>query len=300
MEHIHGIDGAAFYGCAFKTLTLPGDVRICGGDEDHYTVDRAFGDCKKLKKVTFLDAGKKAVMHLGEAAFLGCDALKTVVLPKTIKEVWIDNRVFEGCTALQAVENTGKVRFIGRMAFKDCTSLTAITLPAKLQRCDFDAFLGCKNLKTVTLLSKDTELFDKRYDAYIIYWGDPSGNVTSNFLLALPKSCTVLVVNKEMKDTVKAHRFKGTVKICVTVKAPKTVKLTKQSGKVTLKWSKVKAADGYRVWSYNAKTGKYTKLATVKAGVTSVTLKTAATRFAVRAYRIIDKDVSWSPIVMAK
>ena len=86
----------------------------------------------------------------------------------------------------------------------------------------------------------------------------------------------------------------------MTVKAPKTVKLTKQSGKVTLKWSKVKAADGYRVWSYNAKTGKYTKLATVKAGTTCVTLKTTATRFAVRAYRIIDKDVSWSPIVMAK
>ena len=52
--------------------------------------------------------------------------------------------------------------------------------------------------------------------------------------------------------------------------------------------------------SYNAKTGKYTKLATVKAGVTSVTLKTTATRFAVRAYRVIDKDVSWSPIVRTK
>ena len=153
----------------------------------------------------------------------------------------------------------------------------------------------------MTILSKDTALFDKSFDPYILYWQDlPDLDVPSNFLLALPKSCTVLVVNKDMKDAVKAHRFKGTVKICVTVKAPKTVKLTKQSGKVTLKWSKVKAADGYRVWSYNAKTGKYTKLATVKAGTTCVTLKTTATRFAVRAYRIIDKDVSWSPIVMAK
>ena len=103
-----------------------------------------------------------------------------------------------------------------------------------------------------------------------------------------------------MKDAVKAHRFKGTVKISVTVKAPAQVKLAKQNGKTTVKWSKVKAADGYRIWSYNAKTGKYTKLATVKAGVTSVTLKTTATRFAVRAYRVIDKDVSWSPIVRTK
>ncbi len=301
MEHIRAMDGAAFRGCAFKTLTLPGDVRLGGGDEDHYDTDNVFADCKKLKKVTFLDAGKKTQLLIGNGAFCDCPKLKTVVFPLVSKTIAIGDRVFRNDTSLTTIKNPEKLRYIGRMAFQNCESLTAFTLPEKFVSADFDSFLGCKKLKTVTILSKDTALFDKSYDPYILYWQDVSDmKVPSNFLLALPKSCTVLVVSKEMKDAVKAHRFKGTVKISVAVKAPAQVKLAKQNGKTTVKWSKVKAADGYRVWSYNAKTGKYTKLATVKAGVTSVTLKTAATRFAVRAYRVIDKDVSWSPIVRTK
>ena len=99
-----------------------------------------------------------------------------------------------------------------------------------------------------------------------------------------------------MKYAVKSHGFPGTVKIRVSVAAPKAVKATKQNGKVTLKWSKVTMADGYRIWAYDAKTGKYTKLATVKAPKTSITVKSNAKQFAVRAYRIEAGDVSWSKL----
>ena len=298
METLQTIEGAAFRGCAFKTLTLSGKLFLGGGDEDHYSVGSAFADCKRLKQVTFLDAGKKDYLNIGEQTFQNCAALRTVVLPKRCKMIWIDDQTFQNCTALRSVENIGKVDTVGRMAFQNCTALQGLTLPKKLRRCDFDAFLGCKSLKTLTLLSENTELFDVRYDPGTLYEGDPSGYflVTGNFLLSLPKTCKVLVVSKAMKDAVQTHGFKGTVQVSVKVAAPKTVKADKKNGNATVRWSRVKNADGYRVWAYNPKTGQYTKLATVGAAKTAVTVRSAAAVFAVRAYRIVDKDVSWSAI----
>ena len=298
IDKITSFEGAAFYGCGFKTLTLSGKATIGGGDEDHYFADRVFGDCKSLKKVTFLSGSKKTTMTIGINAFMGCTALKTVVLPTKSKAIRILDLAFDGCTSLKSLKNTGKITVIDQLAFRGCKALTAITLPEKLDTCAYNAFDGCKNLKTVTILSKDTALFDKHYEVDMIHFGWPNDSrIGTNFLSLLPKTCTVLVVNKAMKDAVKAHDFKGTVKIRVSVKAPAAVKATKQNGKVTVKWSNVKSADGYRVYAYNAKTGKLTKLATVKAGTTTVTLKTSAARIAVRAWRVIDGDVSWSAAV---
>ena len=115
-----------------------------------------------------------------------------------------------------------------------------------------------------------------------------------NFLQDVPKKCTVYVSTKDMKYAVKAAGFKGAVKIRVNVPAPKTARVTKKNGQVTFKWSKVTKADGYRIWSYDAKTGKYTKLATVKAPKTTVTVKSNARQFVIRAYQIEAGDVSWS------
>lgn len=69
----------------------------------------------------------------------------------------------------------------------------------------------------------------------------------------------------------------------------KTLKLSTKSSTVTLKWSKVAHATGYRIYRLNAKTGKYEKIATVKSGTkTSYTdkkLKKGSTySYKVRAY----------------
>lgn len=69
----------------------------------------------------------------------------------------------------------------------------------------------------------------------------------------------------------------------------KTLKLSTKSSTVTLKWSKVAHATGYRIYRLNSKTGKYEKIATVKSGTkTSYTdkkLKKGSTySYKVRAY----------------
>ena len=150
--------------------------------------------------------------------------------------------------------------------------------------------------KELEIRSKDTKLFDGSHEVYWLLMEDRSDRIDENFLTDLPKSCTVYVVNKDMKYAVHEHGFKGRIVIRVDVPAPETAKETKQNGVVTFTWSKVTQADGYRIWSYDAKTDKYTKLATVKAPKTSITLKSNAKQFVIRAYRIEAGDVSWSAI----
>lgn len=295
MEKLKGLEGAAFANTGFKTLTLAANVCLGGGDEDYYEVWRVFDGCKKLKKVTFLPGDEKSVVNIGNEAFRNCTALKTVVLPKQCGRLYLCDYAFQNCTALQSIKNTDRLTAIERRVFDGCTAFHSLTLPAGLDHGACDTFRGC-SLQELDIRSKDTKLFDGSYESYWLYEDDNSDDVDENFLRELPKTCTVYVASKDMKYAVKAHGFKGTVKIRVDVPAPKIAKVTGQNGKVTLAWSKVKTADGYRVWRYDAKTGKYTKLATVKAPKTTVTLQSNAKQFVIRAYRIEAGDVSWSAI----
>ena len=299
METLKVIEGNAFSGCAFKKLTLSGNVSLSGGDEDNYSAWSAFEGCRNLQKVTFLDGSKKKPLWIGHSTFKNCTALKTVVFPKKCSFVDIFDLAFSGCTALETVKNTDKLTGISRFGFENCISLKSIVLPAGIKSVSEDAFKGCKNLKAVELKSADIDLFGRKISSGWIYGADTRGEVSGNFVQLLPKTCTVYVVNKNMKTTVKNHGFKGKVQIKVDVKAPKTLKetkhmSTKQENSVRLQWSAVKNADGYRVYAVNAKTGKLTALKTVKAPTTCVTLKTTGKTFAVKAFRKIDGDVSWS------
>ena len=299
MEKLKTIEGSAFADCAFKSLTLYGSAWLSGGDEDHYSAMSAFGDNKKLKSVTFTDGSKKKNLTLGFGTFMGCTALKTVTFPKKCGGILIEDLAFKGCAALKTLNNVGKLSSIWRFAFEGCTALESFTLPAGIHSVSQDAFKGCKGLRTMTILSSDIDLLSRSIDSGTTYGSDDWNGVSSNFVNMLPKKCTVYVPTKEMKLVVKAHGAKGKVLVQVPVAAPKKLSASRKSDTVTLKWSKVKAADGYRLFLWNSKTKTFDKLKTVKAPTTTLTLKTAGKRFAVRAYRVVDGDVSWSKTVQS-
>ncbi|MBQ7597647.1 MAG: leucine-rich repeat domain-containing protein [Clostridia bacterium] len=300
METLRLIEGNAFSGCAFKKLNLSGDLRLSIGDEDNYSAWNAFADCKNLKAVTFLDGSGKKGLLIGMGSFRGCTSLKTVTLPKKCPDIQMEDNAFYGCTSLQTLKNLDKLTEIGRFTFANCTSLTSVTLPAGIKFVAEDAFKGCKGLKTLDLRSKNIDLFSQQYNSGWSYQLDDYNGVSTNFIKFLPKKCTVYVVNKDMKLAVKAHGCRGTVKIRVAVGAPKTFKAAKQGSAVRLQWSKVKNADGYRLYVYNTKTKTFEKLKTVKAPILSATVKTDGKTFAVRAFRKVDGDVSWGAAVRCK
>ena len=301
MEQLLNVEGEAFSGCAFKTLTLSGFVRIVGpnGDLDYYADSSAFANCKKLESVTFLPGRKTYRLWIGGNAFQGCSALQSVTFPKKCGGVNILHRAFQDCTALAALNQTVKLQSVGSKAFARCTALESLLLPEGIEQVAEDAFKGCKNLKTIDLRSNDVDLFGRTYNL----WGDyfygsntveEEAGFSTNFVKKLPKKCTLFVVSLEMKQAAQLHDCTCKVKIKVRVDAPKKLKTTQKGSAVTLKWSTVKDADGYRLYAVNAETGKLTALKTVAAPTTAVTLKTDGKRFAVKAFRDIDGDRSWS------
>ena len=90
----------------------------------------------------------------------------------------------------------------------------------------------------------------------------------------------------EFSKTVKAK-----TKAAVTKPAKVTgLKASSKSSAVTLKWNKVSKAGGYQIYRLNTKTGKYTKLATVKGETKTSYSNTKLTKkktykYKVRAYK---------------
>lgn len=295
METLKTIEGDAFSGCGFKKLTLSGNAWLSCGDEDNYSAWRAFADNKKLTSVVFLDGSKKKNLVIGFSTFWGCTALKTVVFPKKCKEIVIEDNAFYGCTSLKWPGNPEKITEIWRFAFAGCTSLEHVMLPAGIKVVSEDAFKDCKNLKSLDLRSENIDLLSRRCDSGTSYQTDDYNGVSTNFVKFLPKTCTVYVANKDMKVTVKAHGCKGKVQIKVPVGMPKNIRAEKKGKNYTLKWSKVKNADGYRVYFYPY-TGKRT-YKNVRGGAAALTLKNFSPEkyhsVAVKAFRVVDGDVSW-------
>lgn len=99
--------------------------------------------------------------------------------------------------------------------------------------------------------------------------------------------------NYEWDDDLKQNPFSSPVMIYITGK-PQNMKLTKSSKtSITVKWSKVKSADGYEIYYYNVTEKKYKLLKTIKDVNTVSYKKTKLTSgksytFKVRAYKTVD------------
>ena len=93
-------------------------------------------------------------------------------------------------------------------------------------------------------------------------------------------------------------QYAGTKTLYFTINLgkPSKVSASQTANEIKLSWSTVKGATGYRVYTYDAKTKKYTKLANTKANTYTVKKLKAGTeyKFAVRAYFIDGKEVVWS------
>ena len=126
--------------------------------------ENAFIGCNALKTVTI----GNGVKTIGENAFYGCSALGTVTIPDNVKT--IGDYAFIGCTALETVTIGNGVETIGDGAFSGCpittlsinmenisdeaflgSSLSTVTFGTNVKTIGEGAFFGCTNLGTVTI-----------------------------------------------------------------------------------------------------------------------------------------------------
>ena len=90
-----------------------------------------------------------SVVSIGDSAFIGCTALKSVRFEASIKS--IGSLAFAYCTALKSVQFEAPIESIGDGAFLECPELDEVELPASIISIGTAAFLGCAKWETVKL-----------------------------------------------------------------------------------------------------------------------------------------------------
>lgn len=99
--------------------------------------------CYGMTKLTSISI-PNYVQGIGEGAFRGCSALKTVSINKSNSELTV----------------------IGSTAFMDCSAMTSITLPVSLEYIYDEAFSWCENLTNCPL---NSELVNLKYLGYAVF-----------------------------------------------------------------------------------------------------------------------------------
>ncbi len=175
---VTGIGDRAFYGCDFiERVSLPGGVTHIGRNvfygctaltrleiAESDPVYFSAGNCLIERAGGTLVAGcggsvipsDGSVTGIGENAFAGAHALKSVSLPEGVTE--IGSRAFLACHALTAVRIPGSVKKLGDWAFDGCISLASVTFGQGTEKIGEYAFYGCNALTELSLPEGLTEI----------------------------------------------------------------------------------------------------------------------------------------------
>ena len=94
------------------------------------------------------------IISIGNAAFMGCEALEHIVIPRSVMEIKSDT--FDGCISLKKVELHDAITEIGSHAFRHCEALQNIILPQSLQY--LNSFECCYSLREIDIPSSVKEI----------------------------------------------------------------------------------------------------------------------------------------------
>lgn len=100
--------------------------------------DNAFVNCINLRSIKFEKEGDRGILCIAAAAFSGCESLRTVDLPDTLKT--IGEVAFTGCSRLWRIEIPDSVVSIGEAAFAGCGEVAVKKLPKDLKVVEKGAF----------------------------------------------------------------------------------------------------------------------------------------------------------------
>lgn len=120
----------------------------------------AFRGCVALKTINI----PESVTSIGKTAFFQCRSLESIVLPKRVSI--IDEWTFRSCSSLKEIILPAGVTEIRYGSFSDCTSLRTIDIPNNVTYIGEEAFSGCGSLKNINFLPDDATNDDSALKKY--------------------------------------------------------------------------------------------------------------------------------------
>ena len=120
-------------------IVMPDSVKILG--------EGAFEGCKALKTIRF----SNALNTISDSAFEGCESLESISIPNSVTT--IGKNVFAGCTKLREVVLSNNIKIIKDSSFSNCLQLNKIELPCKLLEIENSAFFACQSLSNIVFPS---------------------------------------------------------------------------------------------------------------------------------------------------
>lgn len=265
---------------------------------DYYFGSGAFMDCTNLKKVVV-----KGNAEFGTSSFVECINLKSVSVEGSLINIYGSAFGFCRSLTDFTVKEDKEEFAIGASAFSYCYSLKEYVIPSKCTEIYGEAFLNCFGLEKITVPAGTKFNYDSRqyhmgyYDAakseddavfgiwnkgvadgktkvYCDYMSTDSDGYYYGYGLYLsyaeftPKKLT-MIVTKGSDAEAYAKKYGVAYEYASApvdkLAAPTGLKASKKTAKsITLTWNAVKGAEGYTVYIYNTKTGKYEKYKNVK------------------------------------
>lgn len=258
--------------------------------------DEAFWQNKTVTSVTI----PSTVTKIGYAAFNECTALSEVILPSSLKT--IGEAAFWFCTDLKKIAIPESVTAIGKDAFKGCDNLTAYVTEGSFAQEHIKALgsikLGytyAKQLKlnyttlkvglTAERQIKATFTPEEIYSDKLTYKSSDKKVAT----VSSKGKIKAVGIGKAVITVTTADGSNLTQKINITVNPQKIKTLKKTSmtaDSVSLKWSTITNATGYKLYKYNDAKKSWDCIATTtKTTYTDKTVKMGDTaKYKVRAY----------------
>ena len=136
-------------------------TEIVIGEDVENIGQNAFTNATALKRVDMLSAS--SLTHIGEAAFVGCKSLETVLVPSSLTK--IDSSAFEDCESLRCIDLRGtSLISIEDRAFLGCSALLGISLPDSIKQIGDYAFSECESLAYAVMPMSDLEVGEPIFD----------------------------------------------------------------------------------------------------------------------------------------
>lgn len=131
---------------------------FCWQEKEYFSVPQSvkviepFAFClqKRLRNIEL----HSDIISIGNAAFMGCEALGHIVIPRSVMEIKSDT--FDGCISLKKVELHDAITEIGSHAFRHCEALQDIILPRNLKY--LNSFECCYSLREIDIPSSVKEI----------------------------------------------------------------------------------------------------------------------------------------------